>query len=276
MSDKIKVTVVVVDFRKAERVVEQVKSLKKQEVPWGVKIVVVDNSVNGENAKVLERVEVEENVEVIIAEENLGYTRANNVGAKRMEGDFLVISNPDIVWREKDALRKLVEYMEANPKVGVVGPAQKNEDGSRPLIVRKFPKLFLQVARRTGMREWPVVKKWVAEDERQDLDPGVTQEVDWLQSSCVMVRRDAWEKVGGFDERYFLFMSDAEMCWEVWRWGWRVVYFAGCTVWADGRRCSEGGFWAFFYKRTLRIHLWDSIKYAVGHLLEKNPRKKVV
>lgn len=268
-----KATVIIVDYRKAPRVLENVRSLLAQVSDFAVKIIVVDNSVDPKNAQILHQLDSEKNVRVVINAENLGYTRANNLGARELEGEYVFIVNPDIVWREKDTLQKIINYLDKNPEVGVLGPAQKNDgDNSRPLVVRAFPKLFLQLARRTWLRHLPVISGWVARDERQDLDVNLTQEVDWLQSSFCVVRRDLWESLGGFDEDYFLFMADCELCWRIWKNGKKVVYFAETTVYADGVRCSEGGFLDFFTNRTMRWHLRDSLKYSWKHLGENNPR----
>lgn len=268
-----KATVIIVDYHKAERVLENVRSLLAQTGGFEIKIIIVDNSVDAKNAEILRQLESEKNVKIIINTENLGYPRANNLGAREAEGEYIFIVNPDIVWRESDTLQKILNYMDANPQIGVLGPAQKNDgDGSRPLVARAFPRLFLQLARRTFLRKLPLVSGWVAHDERQDLDVNLTQEVDWLQSSFFVVRRDLWDGLGGFDENYFLFMADSELCWRAWKNGKKVVYFADTTVYADGKRCSEGGFLDFFRKQAMRWHFKDSLRYSLKHLGENKPR----
>lgn len=271
-SQMTKATIVILDYKKAPRVVENVRSILAQKKNFEVKIVVVDNSNDVKNAELLQPLASEKNVELIINKGNLGYTKANNLGAKEAEGDYIFIVNPDIIWREEDTLQKMVDYLDANPEVGILGPAQKNDDGTRPLVVRAFPHLFLQIARRTWLRKLPLIKSWVAKDECQDLDPNKTQEVDWLQSSFFAVRKDLWQSLGGFNEDYFLFMADSEMCWRAWKNGKKVVYFAETTVYADGKRCSDGGLLDFFKSKTMQWHFKDSLKYSRNHFLESKPR----
>ncbi len=273
-SSSIKASIVILDFMKAKRVCENVQSILAQEVNFPVEVIVVDNSVNEANAETLLSLNDLPNVQVHINKKNLGYVLGNNEGAKHAQGEFILIVNPDIIWREKDTLQKMINYMEKHPEIGILGPKQINDgNGEVAMTVRAFPKFFLQVARRTWLRGLPVIKKWVAHDEMQHLDYEITQDVDWLQSSFWVMRKDLWSGLDGLNPDYFLFMSDPDMCYRVWERGYKVVYFPKATVYADGIRLSQGGVKAFFQKWTLRQHTKDALKYSYKHLLKGNPRK---
>ncbi|MFH0820974.1 MAG: glycosyltransferase, partial [Candidatus Peregrinibacteria bacterium] len=152
------------------------------------------------------------------------------------------------------------------------GPKEINEtDGSVAMTVRAWPKLPLQVARRTWLRNVPGVRRLVEYDEMRHLDYNETQTVDWLQSSCWIVRKDLWEKLGGLNKDYFLFMSDPDLCFRAWEAGFEVVYFPEAEVMADGQRASAGGMKDFFTKWTLRQHLKEAVTYSWGHLFRGNP-----
>jgi GT2 family glycosyltransferase len=241
-----------------------VESIHEQVVDFPVEVIVVDNSCSDENAQRLrEMAKRFLGVKLHINERNVGYISGNNRGAKEANGKYLLIVNPDIVWRKKDTLQKLVDYMERHPEVGVMGPRQINDDdGSTAMTVRAFPNFFLQVARRTFLRRLPVVRRWVAHDEMRHLDYTKEQEVDWLQSSFWVVRRELWDALGGLCTDYFLFMSDPDFCRQCWKKDFKVMYWPGATVYADGIRLSQGGFGAFFKNWTLRQHVRDSLKYV--------------
>jgi hypothetical protein len=81
----------------------------------------------------------------------------------------------------------------------------------------------------------------VEKDEMQKMDKAKTQDVDWLQSSFICIRKDLWDNIGGFNEKYFLFMADAEICLESWKRKKKVQFFSDVEVLADGIRCSGGG-----------------------------------
>ncbi len=273
----IKASIVILDFLKSKRVCENVESIHRQVTDFEFEIIIVDNSCNAANAEKLNTLRKFEDVTILTNQKNLGYIRGNNQGVKLARGEFLLIVNPDIIWPEKDILKKLVDYMEKHPRVGICGPQQINDNsGKVAMTVRAFPKLFLQVARRTFLRRLPLVKKWVAYDEMQHLDYSKTQPVDWLQSSFWIMRKSLWDKLGGLDKSYFVFMSDPEMCWQCWKAGYEVVYYPEVRVHADGRRVSEGGFLAFFQKWTLRQHVKDALIYQLKHLFRKNPRLRQV
>lgn len=267
-------SIVILDFLKSKRVIQNVESILAQEVDFPIDIIVVDNSVNEDNAKKLLELTKYPNIKLTINKNNVGYIRGNNQGAKMATGKYLLIVNPDIVWREKDTLQRLVDYMEKHEEIGILAPRQINDgNGKIAMTVRAFPKFFLQVARRTSIRKLPLINKWVAYDEMQHLDYTLTQEVDWIQSSFWVIRKELWDSFRGLNPDYFIFMSDPDLCFRVWEKGYKVVYYPRTTVYADGIRASHGGFKTFFKKWTLRQHVKDSLKYSWNHMLKGNPRK---
>lgn len=274
-----KLSIVILDYRKAKSVVENVRHLIAQETDFPVEIVVVDNSVNAENAETLSQLEHLETselgnaaVSLIINEKNEGYTRGNNRGAKASDGDYIAIVNPDIQCREAGTLQRLVDYLESHPEVGMIGPRQITPQGETEMTVRAFPKLWVQIARRTFLRYVPFIKSAVAYDEMRHLDYEKTQSVQWLQSSFVVMRRALWESFGGFDEDYFIFMSDSEICWQTWKAGQKVIYLADVKVYPDGIRASGGGFFDFFRSWVIRQHFRDACKYQRKHFFERKPK----
>ena len=271
-----KVSIIILDYLKSRRVEKNVESIyaQKTEVPF--EVIIVDNSCDPRNAQKLESIRQKyPDTKIIINEKNEGYVQGNNKGVAASAGEYLFIVNPDIVWRDPNTLQKLVDYMETHPSVGVLGPKQFNEgDGRVAMTVRAFPSLFLQVARRTDLRRLPYIRDRVAYDEMRHLDYTKTQPVDWLQSSFWVTRRSLWEKVGGLDTRYRIFMSDPDYCWKCWQAGLQVVFFPEVTLGADGVRCSEGGIQVFFKSWILRQHVKDAVKYQMKYFLKGDPRKK--
>lgn len=271
-----KASIVILDFLKSRRVCENVASIQQQKVNFDYEVIIIDNSCNEANARRLETLRSEPKIRVLINEKNEGYIRGNNRGAALARGEYLLIVNPDIVWADDLTMQKLVAYMEEHPEIGILGPKQINDPhGENAMTVRAFPNIFLQVARRTFLRKWPLIRKWVAYDEMRHLDYSKTQPVDWLQSSFWIVRKALWNKLGGLDKSYFVFMSDPEMCWQCWRAGYQVIYYPETVVHADGRRCSSGGVVDFFKKWLLRQHVKDALVYQFKHLFRRNPRRGI-
>jgi GT2 family glycosyltransferase len=271
--NKFTASVVILDFLKSKRVCENVESIRNQKTNFPFEIIIVDNSCDPKNAEKLNTMRHYKNLRIEINKKNLGYIGGNNQGAALAKGKYLLIVNPDIIWSEKNIFQDLVNFMEKNPQVGICGPRQINDDdNSVTMSVRAFPNIFLQVARRTFLRNLPILKKLVEYDEMRHLDYHKIQPVDWLQSSFWIIRKDLWDKLGGLDQDYFIFMSDPDLCFKCWEKGYQVIYNPEITVHADGRRASEGGFLDFFRKWTLRQHVKDAIVYQIKHFFKANPR----
>ncbi|MEA2006918.1 MAG: glycosyltransferase family 2 protein [Patescibacteria group bacterium] len=270
-----KLTIVISNYYKASRVVENVRNLCLQKTSFKFNIFVIDVSCDEkQHAILLKEIGNQINLELVISEKNLGYAQSHNKIKGKEKGDYILIVNPDILLKEKDTIQKMVDFMEKNENVAIVGPKQINDTGEVAMSVRAFPKFYVQVARRTFLRNLPFLKKKVAYDEMQHLDYDKTQDVDWLQSSCVMICRKFWDDVGGFNERYFLFMADIEMSARAWEMGHQVVYYPDTKVYADGKRLSAGGIGQFFENKFVRRHVIDSIKYRAKWIFKGNPRKK--
>ena len=273
---KKKLSVVILDFQKAEKVVRNVGALLEQKTNFEFEIIVADNSNDEKNAKILrENLGQKKSVRLIINDQNFGYSRGNNLAAKEAGGEFLAILNPDIFCKDENILQSLLDYLEKNPDVGIVGPAQIDESsGAAEITARRWPRVWVQVLRRTPLRSLPLVRDHIARDECADLDLSRVQEVDWLQSSFVVLRRDFFDQIGKFDQRYFLFLADTQMGWRAWEMGKKVIFFPKVRVFADGIRCSRGGILDFFRSRVLRIHVFDALKFALFHLFARRPRAR--
>ncbi len=269
-----KASIVILDFEKSTRVLANVESILRQNVDFDFEIVIAVNRATPQKREELASLANLPNVKLIFNEKNLGYPRGVNEAIKNSSGEILVIINPDIVCRDENALAKLVAKIENDEKIGVLAPRQIREtDNATEMTIRAFPKLSNQIARRTWLRKIPGIRKRVAFDEMQHLDYAIPQKVDWIQSSFWVVRRDLWNKIGGLDERFFLFMSDPDFCRRAWENGHEVIYYPKVLVGADGKRCSAGGFLDFFKKWTLRQHLRDALKYHAKYFRKKSPRK---
>ena len=144
--------IVIVDYFKAPRVVQNVESVLAQENCPDTKICIVDNSCDPENKKQLLQLERYQNVHLLFSESNIGYTRACNDAAALFDARYVVLVNPDIAWNDKSTLSELISQMDTKPDIGILGPRQINDDGTTPGTVRKFPNIIVQVARRTPLR----------------------------------------------------------------------------------------------------------------------------
>ena len=153
---------------------------------------------------------------------NLGYGRAVNLGASACGPGDLLVCNPDVVVRP-GALAALAQVLADDPSVGIVGPQLTNTDGSVYPSARTFPSLADAAGHGVlGMvrPDNPFTRRY----RMLDWDHNRRSPVEWVSGAMFLVRREAWEALGGFDPRYFMYMEDVDLCWRAGRQGWGVVY----------------------------------------------------
>ena len=268
MAKKTLVSVVIVDFFKAERVVHNVEKILTQKGDFDTEVIIVDNSMDSDNAEILSKYQDTDNVTLILNQQNMGYTKGCNQGANLCKGDYLLFVNPDIEWKSDTILLDIIAIYMRDRAVGIVGTRQVNDDGSIPNTVRRFPNLVAQVVRRTWLRHLPLLKGIAEYYEYVEFDYYKSANVDWLQSSFIAISREVWDKIGGFDCCYFIFMADPDICYKCWELGYKVHYESDIVVGADGLRCSAGGFSDVFTNKVLRIHIRDAFIYHCRYLFK--------
>ena len=160
---------------------------------------------------------------------NLGYGRAANLGAAAFPGAVsLLICNPDLRLLP-GAVASLVGALEGDPLLAAVGPRIENPDGSLYPSARTFPDLVEAMGHGLFGLVAPR-NRWTRRYRLLDWDHAGPSEVDWISGACFLVRRQAWDAVGGFDPSFFMYMEDVDLCWRLGRSGWKVGYEPAARV----------------------------------------------
>ena len=157
--------------------------------------------------------------------ENIGFARAVNKGLTQSAAPYVVLINPDTIVRE-GCFETILEYMEKNTDIGVVGPRILNTDGTIQGSARAFPTPFTGLfGRNTILTKWfpnnPITRANMPMSRGHGILP---MDVDWVSGACMVVRRRAIKEVGFLDTRFFLYWEDADWCRRMWQKGWKVVY----------------------------------------------------
>ena len=252
---------VIVDYFKANKVAENLRTLAKQYPHDKISISIVDNSCDPQNTEILNRLSCNSELNLIVNDTNTGYVAACNQGARNQNAKYILLLNPDITWPDEPSLTKLVEFMQSSPKVAICGPQQINPDGQIAETMRHAPGILELASRRVGWLKSITSKTNQKIFSQQTPISNHNQAVDWLQSSCLLVRNSFWQETGGLDKNYFLFMGDLDFCRKAWRSGQQVWYVTDSVAHADGIRASAGGIAEIFRKPALRSHVRDAIKY---------------
>jgi N-acetylglucosaminyl-diphospho-decaprenol L-rhamnosyltransferase len=219
------VSAVVVNYNARDHLLGCLRSLRSAGIE---DIVVADNaSVDGSEEAVRAS-----DVDVVYVRTgaNLGYGTGLNRGAARLDSSapFLLCANPD-TWLRPGAVEAMVAAMARRPDVGIVGPAIEESDGKLYPSARTFPNLPDAVGHAFLGLVWkgnPFTRRY----RMLDWDHGSAGDVDWVSGSCFLIRRRAWDDIGGFDERYFMYAEDVDLCWRARRAGWRVLYEPAARV----------------------------------------------
>ena len=203
---------------------------------WTVEILVVDNaSVDGSSEMVRDEFPP---VHLVVNDENRGFTAANNQGLARSRGRYLLLLNPDteIVG---DALTTMLRYAEANSEVGALGARLLNPDGSIQSSRRRFPTFATALVESTVVQEWWQDNRILRRYYMADTPDDAIQRVDWVVGACLLVRRQAFEQVGGLDEGFFMYSEELDWCWRIKAAGWEIVYLPTASIIHHEGKSSE-------------------------------------
>ncbi len=240
-----------------------------------IEIIVVDNASRDGTVEML-RAEFP-NVRVIANTENVGFTRANNqalygtnavsfpptpaTNALAASGQYVFFLNPDTEI-QRGALRAMLDFMNApaNARVGILGPQLFYADGALQSSRRRFPKFFTALFESTKLEQWFPRQRWIAEYRLLDAAADAIQDVDWVVGAALLARRATLEQIGGFDERFFMYSEELDLCKRAKTAGWRVVYFPPARVLHHEAK-SSSQVWA---QRDIYFHS-SKVRYFKKH-----------
>lgn len=200
-----------------------------------VEVIVVDSaSQDGSAALVRERFPW---AHLDAVAQNVGFTRGNNRALAAARGRHLLLLNPDTLVHG-DALNRLIDYLDAHPRIGIVGPHVLNPDGTTQSTRRRFPTLLTSVFESTWLQGWAprgVLERFYVLDRPDDG----TYEVDWVQGCALMARRAVYEQIGGLDEGYVMFSEELDWCRRAKDAGWGVAYVGDAHITHYGGRSTD-------------------------------------
>jgi GT2 family glycosyltransferase len=167
-----------------------------------LEIIVVDNASTDGSPSAISNFQFPiSNLQLIQSKENLGFGKGCNLGAKSAQGKYLLFLNSDTEALDKGFL-KMAEFLGTNSKVGILGGKLENIDGSLQPSAGKFYNLFNLSIMLLGLERLGFLRS----------SPSSIKKVDWVSGACMMIKRDFFEKISGFDEKFFMYIEDMEIC----------------------------------------------------------------
>ena len=218
-------------------------------------LLIVNDYKDKESQKIAEKY----SINILINKHKKGLAANLNQGIKMTKGEYILVLNPDTKLT-KGALENLVFFMKKHPKVAICGPKLVYPDGSLQLSARRFPNFKTFLIRRLPIRRFLLNSKINLYHLGVDLNNNKTHPVDWILGACMLIRRKATEEIGFFDESYYLYVEDIDLCFRAWKKGWQVWYVPKAKVIHYHQAKSD--------KNFLSIYNWYHIKSMWWYFLK--------
>jgi GT2 family glycosyltransferase len=244
------ISIVLVSYNTRKMTLESLAAAYAELGNITAEVFVVDNaSTDGSVAAIRDRFPL---VKIIENSTNLGFGAANNLAMQSAAGKYILLLNTD-AFLKPGALRALIDYLDASPQVAVVGPRLLNADGTLQVSCYPFPTPFRAWTENLWISKLAAsgsalgdYRKWAHDQERQ---------VDWVVGACMLVRREAYEQVGGFDERFFMYAEEADWQRRMRDAGWQIAFTPAAQV------THLGGASGAAEKPRINRHFFESLDY---------------
>lgn len=208
------VSVIIVNWNAKQLLKDCINSIYKGARDLQLEIIVVDNGSTDGSQNMVKKSFPQ--VILIENEKNLGFSRANNIGFKYSNGKYLLFLNPDTLVPEK-TLEEAIKFMEKNRDAGIMGCKHLNPDGSFQPSAFGFIPLTSIFAYILGLNKLFKIS-WLKKKS-------TIRTVPYTQGSFLFMRRKVFQEIGQFDEGFFLYGEDVDLCKRVWDSGWKVYYY---------------------------------------------------
>jgi GT2 family glycosyltransferase len=216
-------SIIIVNYNVKEFLQNLLYSIQKAAKNISHEIIIVDNaSDDGSNEMIKEKFP---RAILIENKDNLGFGKANNIGMKIARGQFFLLINPDTIVSE-DTFSKMLEFFQKTPDAALVGCKILNPNGSLQLACRRsFPGPWTSFCKVSGLSTLFPKSSLFARYNLTYKDENQTYEVDAVSGSFMMIKKEIYEKTAGFDEDYFMYGEDLDICYRIQKLGYKVYYF---------------------------------------------------
>jgi len=224
----ISLSIIILSYNTKDLTIKCIESIIRQykkELERGeFEIILVDNASTDGSVREIQKSKFKSQndkskLKIVQNERNLGFAKGCNIGARESKGKYILFLNSDTEVLDRGFL-KMVEFLDKNPKVGILGGRLLNIDGSPQPSCGKFYTLFnlflmLVGAERIGLLRY---------------NPKEIKKVDWVSGGYMMVRKSLFEKLKGFDEHFFMYVEDMELCYRVKDLGFLTYFYPNVKV----------------------------------------------
>ena len=222
------VSVIIVSYNVKRYVTHCIETVLCSDYIGEKEIIVVDNNSFDETSQYLRETFPE--IKLIENHKNVGFGKAVNHAAETATGEYLLILNPDTILQE-NTISTFVNYLKTHSEVGLIGPKIINPDGTLQLTCkRSFPTLSVALPKLLGFSKIFPQTKWAGKYNLTYLDPNKIHSVDAVSGSCIFIRKTLFHEIDGFDEQFFLFGEDLDLCYRMKQKGHEIHYVPSTQI----------------------------------------------
>jgi len=221
----VKLSIIIVNYNSSAFLKRCLTSLYQSNPTTPFEVLVVDNSSSDNSVEMVRRDFPQ--VALIENRENIGFARANNQALQRCQGELVLFLNPDTMLLT-GSVDALVEVMQRENRVGILGCRLLNEHGTLQLSWGKIVNLTNEFWQRFISRRYEkgnrLIKQYLQRKSRHAHHP------HWVTGACMLARRVALEEVGHFDQNFFMFLEDVDLCHRIRKKEWEILYTPSAEV----------------------------------------------
>lgn len=252
-------SIVILNYNTKQLTLDAIQSVYDSELAYSSEIILVDNASSDGLIEEIPRIYPK--VQVIANKENVGFSRANNQGIRISKGRYVLLLNSDTIL-EKDALQKMIAFMDKHPKVGAGGGKLVLPDGSLDKACRRgFPTPSASFYYAFGFSKMFPDKPRFNQYQLGYLSPDETYPVDCLVGAFMMVRREAIDQVGLLDEEFFMYGEDIDWCYRIKQAGWEIYYYPEAKITHYKGASSRRKPWKIVYEFHRAMYLFHRKHY---------------
>ncbi|ROL60836.1 glycosyltransferase [Bacteroidetes/Chlorobi group bacterium ChocPot_Mid] len=228
MAEQPQISIVIVNYNVKDFLLQCLRSIESSSRKITYEVIVVDNNSTDGSINFLSSLFPK--IKFIQLTENIGFARANNIGFKEAKGEYILVLNPDTIIQE-DTLEIMVKYMEEHPEVGCSGCKVLNSDGSFQLACRRgFPTPWVSFTKLFGLQKIFPNSKVFGRYNQTFMRIDESYYIDSVIGAFMFCRQKAIDEVGGFDEDFFMYGEDIDLCYRLTQRGWKIAYVHSTSI----------------------------------------------